>query len=362
MLKRRSRVSTRFVLSISLIYSFIIVLIMFSFLYILKINSNLLRETVIKNNDLFIYNKVDLLINRISEKNVQNTHELLLELKKYGEKDNEILYILLFSKTNDDDFFRLINKLDLNKSVKIKTRTNKIIREKKTNNYLKKGLFEPVIDPQIYTINNIYYKTVYYPFNIKNSNIVIKFLISSSEVITTLEQYSQKINRIKKYSVIIAIGTVITVIITTLLFIYNFTLLIKNISRNIKKATDGSFKTAFNSADDDLNELANSFNSIVSELKERKESYGDLFKLGVDLLKEKKYNDAISVFKTITIMKPDTFGSYFNLGVAYAKQKKYKVSVEMFTKALNINPGHNLTQDYITKVKQMYEYNENNSS
>lgn len=335
---------------------------MLAFLYILKINSKLLEETVLQNNDLYIYNKVDLLANVLNGKNIQNINELTAELRKYSERDSGILYILIFSKTNDDNYFKLKNKIRLNQSVTIKTRIGKIIREKKMNNYLKNGLFKPVMDPQIYTINGIFYKTLYYPFSINKSRIICKFLISSSEVITTLNEYSEKIDRIKKYLILIATGTVVIVIITILLFVYNFRVLIKNISYSFKKASDGSLENVLASSDDDLNELANSFNDIISELKEKKESFGDLFKLGVDLLKDNKYDDSIAVFRTITIIKPDNFGSYFNLGVTYAKQKNFQSSLEMFYIAHNINPAHTLTQTYIEKVKHMYNSNERNPS
>ena len=144
-------------------------------------------------------------------------------------------------------------------------------------------------------------------------------------------------------------------------------MLITSLSGHMKKAAQGSLDISLNPVeDDDLNELAHSFNSIVSELKElnkkdkiikqlERDSSGDLFNLGVNLLKEKNYNDAIAIFKALTIIKPNAFGSFFNLGVAYAKKKEYGFSFDMFERALNSNPGHELTLNYIEKVKRLQE-------
>ncbi len=72
-------------------------------------------------------------------------------------------------------------------------------------------------------------------------------------------------------------------------------MLIKNLSGHLKKAAEGSLNSGINPGrDDDINELAYSFNSIVSELKLKKDSSGDLFKTGVDLLKKENFTISIS--------------------------------------------------------------------
>ncbi len=359
MLKRRSIVSSRFVLTISVVYSIIIVLIVVAFLFILKINSDLLKETVLKNNDAYLTQKTGLIIERLKHEDIKKINDLSGKLKKYGKEDNELLYILIFSKTEDDNFFRIIDKVPFNPSLEIKMRTNKVIQEKKTNNYLKEGVFGLTFDPQIYSINDLYYKSIYHPYRVKDANLVIEFFISSSEVMTNLNEYSEKINSLKKFAIILAIGAAIAVSITSLIFIYNFSVLIKNLSGNIKKAAEESVELNLETAkDDDIKDLANSFNSIISELKEKKESSGELFKLGVDLLKEGNADSAINVFKTLTIIKPDSFAGYFNLGVAYAKKKQFTDSVSMFEKSLTINPGHPLTKEYIEKVNRLIKTND----
>jgi tetratricopeptide (TPR) repeat protein len=361
MLKRRSTVSTRFILTISVVYSVIIILIVFSFFYILNINSNILKEIVLKNNDAYFLKKVSLVAEGISD-DVKNLKELSKKLKKYCSKDSDYLYIIIFSKTADENYYKIQKKIPFNPSIKIQADSNESVQEKKEINYLKAGLLKPIIDPTVYFSNNIYYKTVYHPFKINSYDYVVEFIVSSSEVINTLGEYSEKINNIKKYSIIVAVCAVIIIIITTLLFNYNFSLLIKNLSGHLKKAAEGSLDAGLGPVkDDDLNELAYSFNGIFSELKLKKDFTGELFKLGVNLLKEQNTADAIAIFRTLTITKPNAFGSSFNLGVAYAKNKQYDLSIDMFSKALEINPGHEITLDYIVKVKRLQEAQKKNA-
>jgi len=139
----------------------------------------------------------------------------------------------------------------------------------------------------------------------------------------------------------------------------------------MRKAAEGELDISLKQTNDsDLNELALSFNTIVSELKglkekeslikdmEQKDTLNDLFKYGVNMLKENKFDDSIHVFKTLSMLKPDGFGSYFNLGVAFARKKEYDNSLNMFRKALDSNPDHNLTTSYIEKVKRLQDINE----
>jgi tetratricopeptide (TPR) repeat protein len=361
MLKRRSAVSTRFVITTAVVYSAIIILIVFSFFYILSINSNILKEILLKNNDAYLLKKVGLIIERLDEKEIKNINGLSGKIKDYCSKDNEFLCIMIFSNSSDENYFRIQKKISIDASFKIPAENNKLIQEKKDTNYLKTGLSKAVIDQTIYSLNNQYYKTVYYPFTIKN-NYVIEFFISTSEVITALNDYSEKINNIKKYLVITTACAVVIIIITTLLFNYNFSLLIKNLSGHLKKAAEGSLNIDMASIkDDDLNELALSFNGIFSELKLKKDMPGELFKMGVNLLKQEKFSDSIAIFKTLLIIKPNTFGSCFNLGVAYAKSRQYNLSLESFGKALDANPGHEVTLDYITRVKRLLEAQKKNA-
>ena len=92
--------------------------------------------------------------------------------------------------------------------------------------------------------------------------------------------------------IILTIILIVAVTVITVIFIQNYSLLIKNLSVYIDKAAKGDLDININTTDDrELNELANSFNSLIHELKGKSvnEPVGDLFKLGVKNLKENNY-------------------------------------------------------------------------
>jgi len=91
---------------------------------------------------------------------------------------------------------------------------------------------------------------------------------------------------------------------------------------------------------------------ILADL-ENKDTLGDIFKFGVTLLKENRLDDAAALFTTLTFLKPEGFGSYFNLGVIYARRRDYAKSMDMFERALQANPGNELTKQYIEKIRKL---------
>lgn len=69
---------------------------------------------------------------------------------------------------------------------------------------------------------------------------------------------------------------------------------------------------------------------------------------GVDLYKDKKFNDAEVNFKKSIEKDKNVFESNFNLGATYYKQGKYDESIKSYNKALS------LTQDKNLKAKTYY--------
>ncbi len=371
MQKNRLGVSVKFVSTIAIIYSILIIILSFSFHYILKTNSNVLRDILVSNNENLISYKAKMIIDRLKDDDIINTKTLSKSLYRYCKDDDDFLYIMVFSKTFDDNYFKIRRKIPLNPLLKIKVKKNRNVKEEKALNYLRQGMLRETVDPKIYSSNGLYWQSIYHPFKIKNRTYVIEFFVSSSKVYTALSEYSEVIKKTKRYIIFITGAVIIAVIIITLMFIQNFSHIIKKLSQYMKHAADGNLDVSLNPTNDnDLNELALSFNSIVSELKglkekdniikelENKETLSDIFKYGVSVLKEKRFDDAICIFRTLTMLKPDGFGSYFNLGVALAKIDDYGSSLEMFGKALESNPNHELTLNYIQKVSRLQELNE----
>ncbi len=371
MKEKRLGVSVKFVSIIAVIYSALIIILSFSFNTILKTNSDILKEVLLTNNEYLLMERAEMIIEKLKNEEIKNLKSLSKLLYKYCNGDDNFLYAMVFSKTTDDDFFKVRRKIRLNPHIKLKIKRNSIVQEKKDINYLRVGLLEKTVDPKIYSSKGLFWQCIYYPYNIGKYQFVIEFLISSSKISTALNEYSVVINKTKKNIIFITGIVILAVVVITLLFIYNFNRIIKNLTKYMRRAAEGEMDISLKQTNDnDLNELALSFNTIVSELKglrekeslvkdmEEKDTLNDLFKFGVNMLKENKFDDSISIFKTLTMLKPDGFGSYFNLGVAFAKKREFDNSISMFQKALDSNPNHELTNNYINKVKRLQGLNE----
>jgi len=375
MKKKGLGLSAKFLSAITAVYAVLIIILSFSFHYILKTNSEILKEILLTNNEYLLLKKSGMIIQQLGKDEIKEMQKLADNIREYCRDDDDFLWVLIFNKTYDENYFKVKSKIPMNPLMKIDIRKNWMVKEEKKTNYMQKALTGRVIDPIIYSSKGIYWQSIYYPFKIKDTTYVIEFFISSLRVSTALNEYTEVINRTKMN--ILYVTTIVTalVIIITLLFTHNFTRIIKNLSEYMRKAAAGEFNVSLNeSSDTDLNELALSFNTIVSELKglkekenlvrdmENKDSLNDLFKFGVNMLKENRFDDSINIFKTLTMLKPDGFGSYFNLGVAYAKKREYGSSLAMFNMALESNPNHEHTINYIGKVRKLQKLHEGNSS
>lgn len=359
-------ISTRFILSITGIILVFILLLAFSFQYVLRENSNVIREVLLNNNELVLLEKVQLLVNSLSEERIGDIKELSHRIKEQCSDRGEFLYVIIYAKTADENYFKVQEKIQLNKSVAVDIETNSIVKGDREDNFIKRGLLQATVEPKIYSQNNIEWQNVFHPFKISRKNHVLEFLVSSTHSTRALQEYSEFLERIKKYLIAGTALAVVILLVISLLFIQNFTLLIKNISRSLKKAASGELDVNLNPhSDEELSELALSFNSLIDEIKDLKEkekiiqdlenrdTLGDIFKYGVSLLKEGHLDDAIIIFKSLILLRPESFGSFFNLGVAYAKQGNFSDSYSMFWKALQFNPGNELTLKYIKKVERL---------
>ncbi|HNX60162.1 MAG TPA: tetratricopeptide repeat protein, partial [Spirochaetota bacterium] len=91
---------------------------------------------------------------------------------------------------------------------------------------------------------------------------------------------------------------------------------------------------------------------MVAEL-EKNDELSESFRKGVDILKEGRTDEAQIIFSALTILKPDGFGAFFNLGVVYAKKRDYDRAISMFERAIRINPAHAIAAQYLDKVMRL---------
>ena len=136
----------------------------------------------------------------------------------------------------------------------------------------------------------------------------------------------------------------------------------------MKNASGDYYRFNINTVDDDLYTLAVSYNRLIDVHKSKDEIinnyknrnvFDDIFKIGVDYIKTNNFNDAEIIFRSLIVLKPDGFGSYYNMGVIFAKKKDYINALTMFSKALQMNPTHLLTQQYISKLTNFVKVHHN---
>ena len=326
--------------------------------------------------------------------------------------DPNILSVILFSKTNDDNFFKVAARIDLGTSFALPD-VGQRVREATEENWLKKGLYAETVDTAIYADKGktLYWHNAYVPIRCKDGSFVLRVTVSATPAVLAINDYFAQTRFLSRLTIAVTALLLIVSVAASFLFLRNFTLLIAGLTGYVKKAVEGETSLSISSElDEDLSELAVSFNTLVGELREkdrkikeiqkreraaaesalaakdeearekqreavtefkqrleqletekeriiaeqnRSDEISEIFRRGVDMLKAAQYEEAAAVFTALTILKPDGFGGYFNLGVASAKLGRFDKALEMFDRALRINPNHTHTALYIDKVRRL---------
>lgn len=337
-------------------------------------------------------------------------------LKEYSSRleticreDRDILSVIVFAKTADENYFTVSSKIELDPRLSVPVQIKQRVKEKEED-WLKKGLFSPCVNPLLFSGKNAYWNNAYVPVTLKDGRYVVRFSVSSAGAVYAFEKHLTRISRIQISAVVLTAVLIIVTIISAFIFLRNFSMLMSGIAGYVKKAAEGDTNLSLNEeADEDLFELAMSFNTLVGELKEKERLITDLkekttaaqktvpahdtgreeefsmrlrslqaelsqalaekdkmvaelekndelsesFRKGVDILKEGRTDEAQIIFSALTILKPDGFGAFFNLGVVYAKKRDYDRAISMFERAIRINPAHTIAAQYLDKVMRL---------
>jgi tetratricopeptide (TPR) repeat protein len=356
--RKKSLINRSFIVSISIIYSVLILAAAASFQYSMNAGSAILFDALKSYNEDLMGGRIGMLVERLREKGATSREDMRNEIENFNF-GGDILFAVFFTKTDDENYFRILHAIPLRSGFDLNLAENATVRENKKINYLRKGLLHGILDPGIYSKDGYRWQNIYYPYQIKNRKAVLQFLVSASRTEEAVKNYHDSIKNIRIFNIFMTVFLVLAVVVISGVFVQNYSLLIKNLSSRMNKAASGDLDVSLNqTSDSDLNLLALSFNTLVEELKEKTDRRGDveglgtLFSTGVAILKENRLDDAAAVFKTLTLIKPQGFSSYFNLGVAYAKKLDYANALAAFEQALKINPTHELTMTYINKIKE----------
>ncbi len=377
-MKTRAGISKRFVIVIASIVSALVLILAVAFNQVLRSNHSIINRTIVSGQERLLLGRGETLARALGQRKAVKTAELAREIKSACRTESDCLHAIVFSRTADENYFRAAEIIRINPAFETGIARDSVVREDREAGYLKRGLFEPTVDPLVRVSAGMYWQNVYIPFSLGKKEVVLQFSFSSSGLQAALDAYSAEIGRMKKIVALLATALVLAVFGASYLFMHNFTLLIEGLSTSIRKASAGELDVNLNAgADEELMELATSFNSLVGGMRERKErekifeekekillelenrdTLGDIFKFGVTLLKENRLDDAAALFTTLTFLKPEGFGSYFNLGVIHARRRDYDKSMDMFERALQVNPGNELTIRYIEKIRKLRRGNE----
>jgi TolA-binding protein len=377
----------------------------------------LLRDTILSFSRDTAMTKAHAAVNAMGITQAQSYAEFTRRIENYCRDDRDILTMILFSKTADEQYFSVASKLELDPHLSIPVELKQRVREGSEENWLKKGLSAPSISPSLFSDKTLYWYNVYLPVILKEGQFVVRFSVSATGAALLLEDHAAKMSIIQIGAVALTAILILITLVASFFFLRNFSMLMSGIAGYVKMAASGATDLSLNeNADEDLFELALSFNTLVGELKEKERLITDLrekeriaiqsvsesisansetnsdapidlsgqvsvlqeqlaaaladkermiqessradelsegFRKGVELLKKGSLAEAEAVFRALTIIKPDGFGAYFNLGVVLAKQRNFDRSLEMFEKAREINPSHTHTAVYIEKVMRM---------
>ena len=377
-----SIMSRRFIIAVAAIYSALILAVAVSFYVTMHINAATLRDAIESNaRDIFL-ERTELIVSRMQAAGLRTSDAVARELKEYNESTGKLIAAFIFTKTADENYFRTDQALLFHDNFRPGLARASVVREGKKINYLKNGLIHGVVDPAIYQLDGYCWQNAYYPYELGKKRAVIQLMMSANSVRDTLDNYAGDTRGTRTFLIILTVLLVLAVIILSAVFVQNYSLLIGNLSSFMDKAAGGDLDISLHqSGDGELNQLAQSFNTLIEEMKdlsarpateaaapqmaqsgqpaqdaapaENSDENGTLFTSGVALLKENRLDDAIAIFRTLTIVKPQGFGSWFNLGVAHAKKRDYERAIVMFEEARHLNPGFDVTTQYIDKIRRL---------
>ena len=63
-----------------------------------------------ENNKSILLDKADIIIDRLNFKKIDNKHDVIKEIKRHCTFEKDYLSIILYSKTQDENFFKVEQK------------------------------------------------------------------------------------------------------------------------------------------------------------------------------------------------------------------------------------------------------------
>lgn len=396
-LRKKSVISRRFIIALSVIYSVLILAVSISSNVIMHTNAETLREALESSARDIMLERSELIVSHLQQAGIHSSDGITRYLQEYNASSGRLIAAIIFTKTSDENYFRTSDMVLFHDNFAPDLKRWSIVQQGKDINYLKKGLVHGTVDPTIYTQDGYRWQNAYYPIEIGKKKAALLLMMSASATSDILLRYADDTRTAKTTLIVITVILILAVVLLTLVFLQNYSLLLSNLSRFMEKAAGGDLNVSLRkTGDDELDQLAQSFNTLIEEMKDLssrpsaetergpepapsaseaaapqeipapaapdgavtgagtpEDETGILFTTAVAFLKSSQLDDAIAIFRTLTIVKPQSFGSWFNLGVAHAKKREYENAIRMFEEARSLNPSFDVTSQYIDKLKRL---------
>lgn len=360
----RTGFSRNFILTVSIIYSSLIIITALILNWALSSTVEGAAEILLNDNVKSYSRMVSMISEEISENDLSDA----ASLKKYLQKKSSargITGINLYQRTDDENFFRVLDIIINNTAYVPEISPGQSVKPENGLEIMKESLTRINSDSRVYTDGILNWQCVYAPFSIGKNTIISQWIIPVMETEGKIKALNRNYRAQKIIIFLLSLIISAGVIGATWLFYQNYTYILRGIASHLDKAADGNYNIRISISDDEeLNRIAGSFNALVEDIREKKIRTDDIeetiqdinsradeiFRDGVAALKNGDSSAALPLFRTVTLLRPESHSSYFNMGVAMARLKEYDKAVDMFRKTLEIKPDHEQSLTYMEKI------------
>ena len=145
--EKRPIISRRFIIAISVIYSLLIIATAAAFHITAHKNAAILRDALATLGQDLLLSRVEGHVNHLRSVTASTPGEIREALRSNPAAHADLHAVILFTKTADENYFRIADTLVFNRDLKLELTRSAVVREKKEISYLKRGLLQLAVDP-----------------------------------------------------------------------------------------------------------------------------------------------------------------------------------------------------------------------
>ncbi len=373
-MKKKFHFTAKFAASVAVLFSAFIIIQALVFNYTIEKNSEILSSQVIEAAEQVMTAKAAAIGEAAAVEMPGKKFSRTLTEKKLRNAAmhcEDVLGIILFSPTADENFFRPLAVIQTDSRFSADIDMKKPVQAAGGKELLKKALLGPAAEDNICYCRDIPCRNIYVPVKTGRKTFAAQIVFEAGRNEKITDSFNSVVSQSMKIMLISSGMLAVIIIILTVLFTQRHSVLVNQLSRYMKQAAEGDLElTIKQPGDRELDCLADSFNTLMEEMRqmrqlpsEKGEAAGNVnsrfFKYGTALLRQGKAAQALSVFEFLETEDPSSFASFFNAGVILAKMKRYQEALEHLEKACAINPAFELTVVYTDRIKKIINENRN---